>query len=162
MNDGLNFYGYVHANPINRYDPSGHEVVVCYGKLLGLGGAFATTLIVAANSNYYAQVTTRAFTYIWGVLTSAYDDLTTRKRWNHIKGEHAPWSNRGKPKFPADWSWGKIQEAIADVATNPNSKPRPEGRRTIVVGEYDGLEIEVVLGDISIGEPPIISGYPKE
>ena len=25
VNDGLNFYGYVHANPINRSDPSGHQ-----------------------------------------------------------------------------------------------------------------------------------------
>ena len=63
-----------------------------------------------------------------------------------------------KSVFPSDWSDEKAIEAIIDVANDPTSVRMPaNGGRTIVRGNRDGVEIEVIIGRDGRA---IVTAYP--
>ncbi|MEW5978412.1 MAG: RHS repeat-associated core domain-containing protein, partial [Acidobacteriota bacterium] len=94
-------------------------------------------------------------------------DLATPQRRKHILegdatgGGHRPGTGfPGKSEFPFGWSDDKIMHHISDVATDPLSKTRPgRGGRTIVTGNREGVEIEVILEAPSKGGG-IVTAYP--
>ena len=62
----------------------------------------------------------------------------------------------GKSPFPAGWTGDMIMRAASDIATDPSSTVVTEiGRRSVLVGERDGVRILVVTDGRDI-----ISAYP--
>jgi uncharacterized protein YukE len=89
-------------------------------------------------------------------------NLASPERTNHIlngdaKGGGHLWPGRpGKSPFPAGWSPDKIMNSAADIATDPNATVISQvGRRTVIVGERDGIRILVVTDGNDI-----ITAYP--
>ena len=69
-------------------------------------------------------------------------------------GHRAGTGTKGKSKFSSNWSDEKILGEISGVATDPASKQRPSGTRTISIGMRGGVAIK------TISEPGrIVMGY---
>jgi filamentous hemagglutinin len=63
----------------------------------------------------------------------------------------------GKTPFPQGWSASKVMQAISDVATNPESTWTVQGSRAAILGNYEGVDIRVIL---DLQDDEIITGYP--
>ena len=158
---GINLYGYVGGNAVNRVDP------------LGLSGE--TQRYYLPNSPYILGSPANKY---WAKKLSDFcdrmfnqsddTDLTGHRKKHILDGDKKGGGHRhgtgksGKTEFPPEWSDEKILDAISDVATDPNSvtgtgkwdAPWAEGTR-------DGIDIHVDFyppnsphaGKISTGYP---------
>jgi hypothetical protein len=175
----MNWYAYVGNDPMNKVDPSGESTMA-----FELTKQAAKTAVVASPAAVAAGVVTSA---LWptkmGDGTMYKDDgsdvpmpessgdeskpsLLDDKAKNHTLdgdsngGGHRAGTNRpGKSEFPADWSDGKIEGEISDVATDPSiTNSKPDGRGYVTAeGERDGIRIKAVI-DMNKGR--IVTGYP--
>ena len=74
---------------------------------------------------------------------------------NQGGGHRAGTGKKGKSEFPSSWPDEKILGEISDVATDPSSNRKKEGRRTVSEGTRDGVDVRTVNDGVRI-----ITGYP--
>ena len=72
-------------------------------------------------------------------------------------GHRAGTGTKGKSEFSSNWFDEKILGEISDVATDPPSKQRPSGTRTISIGTRDGVKIKTV-SELGCN----VTGYPTD